>query len=83
MYLSVAISKISTRENTLVDDDGLFFVINATTFHLENARTCVVCAWNACGTRRCCVLVLKSFARGCEMTKEEGKNNTGGFMFRV
>ena len=84
MYLSVAISKISTHENTLVDDDGLFFVINARQLFSSKMRERVcVFVWNVCGTRRCCVLVLKSFARGCEMTKEEGKNNTGGFMFRV
>jgi hypothetical protein len=43
VYLSVAISKISTRENTLVDDDGLFFVINARQLFTSKMRERVLC----------------------------------------
>jgi hypothetical protein len=89
VYLSVAISKISTRENTLVDD-GLFFVINAR--QLFSRKCANVCCVRVERVRYAQVLCLLGtflmrrveFACGCEMTKEgEGKNNTGVFMFRV
>jgi hypothetical protein len=55
VYLSVAISKISTRENTLVDD-GLFFVINARQLFTSKMRERVLCV---CVERVRCAQALR------------------------